>query len=55
MLSRLISNHRDQGYVGYECLRKYCQAQGKMAGPAIAVIVAAPLLIWMVHSDIVGQ
>lgn len=38
------------GFIGYEILRKYCQSQGRMMGPAVAGVVAAPFALVFLHS-----
>lgn len=42
------------GFVGYEVLRKYCQAQGKMLGPAVASFAAAPFSYFFLRSQMFG-
>ncbi|CAD6565454.1 MAG: hypothetical protein CYPHOPRED_005629 [Cyphobasidiales sp. Tagirdzhanova-0007] len=41
-------------YTAYECLRKYLQAKGLFFGPAAAVVVVAPLSIWLMHTTTFG-
>lgn len=38
------------GFIAYEILRKYCQSQGRMMGPAVAGVVAAPFAFALIRS-----
>ena len=43
------------GFICYEVLRKYCSASGRFFGPAVAGVVAAPLAIPVMRSELFGR
>ena len=43
------------GFICYEVLRKHCSASGRFFGPAVAGVVAAPIAIPIMRSDLFGR
>lgn len=53
-MTSLTPLRTNQGFFTYECMRKYCQAQGRMVGPAAAVALAAIPTLPLLTSDWFG-